>query len=263
MDLNLFWGMFLYAANWNWRLNLVFIAITLFYLIFTGPKVPGRQKSVFVTAMLVYYFALGSPLDLIGHDLFSMHMLQMSLLYFVLPPLLLLGIPAYFWLPLLRVTILRKIGRFFTKPIITLFAFNGLISVYHVPYIFNSIMGSYALHIVSHLILLLVALAMWWPIIAPIPTYDRLKPIHKLGLIFANGILLTPACAMITFTNTVLFKQYAKLSELAPIITPIHDQQLGGIIMKIVQEVVYIAAIVIILKAWFKEERNEELKHTP
>jgi putative membrane protein len=262
-----FFHLFLLPANWDHLLNLLFLMTAIVYLLLTGPWkkifphaefVSGKTKGLFLLALLIYYFALGSPLALIGHELFSMHMLQMSLFYFVLPPLLLLGIPAYMWRPLLQLPLLRAIGSFFTRPVFTLFFFNGIISLYHVPIVFDTIMRNHSLHYISHALLLFAAFCMWWPIACPVPEYDKVPSLHKLALIFGNGVLLTPACAMITFTDTILFKTYATMSPLIPVMSPLEDQQLGGVIMKIMQEIVYITAIGIVFLQWIRIERVKE-----
>jgi putative membrane protein len=266
-----FFELFTYIENWDMLLNLLFIGISVLYLLVVGPlrhKIPGSepvkgiQKFWFLMSMIVYYFALGSPLNMIGHELFSMHMLQMSLLYIVLPPMLLLGIPAWFVRPLLKIRWLSSIGSILTRPMVILFLFNGLISLYHFPYIFDTIMESELLHYVSHTILMVAALCMWWSVIGPIPERDTVKPLHKLAFIFANGALLTPACALIMFSDHVLFAQYVEGSTLIPIMKPIDDQQLGGVIMKVTQEVVYIIAIGFVFSQWLRQQRLEDQKET-
>jgi len=262
-----FFQLFFYASNWNLQLNVLFLIGAVLYLLLTGPwrekfqnakPVPAGRRITFLIGWLLYYFSLGSPLSLLSHELFSMHMLQMSIEYFMVPPMLLVGLPEHLLKPFLRFTRLDQVLKFFTKPLFSVFFFNGLISFYHVPVIFGAVMESHALHIVSHTLLMFAAFCVWWSIIGPIAEMDRLKPLHKLGLIVANGILLTPACAIITFTDQVLFEQFAEMSTLAPIMTPIHDQQLGGVIMKIVQEIVYIVAIAFVFVRWVREERAKD-----
>lgn len=261
--------LFTYAANWNVQLNLLFVVVAAGYLAITGPlrgkfkeasPVPNSKKIYFMFAIFVWNFAISSPLDLLAHELFSMHMFQMSLLFILVPPFLLLGIPDWLIRPVIEINGIRQVFKFFTKPIIILFLFNGLMSLYHVPVIFNAVMESHLLHFLAHLILLLAALCMWWPVVCPVPEWDTVKPLFKLAFIFANGFLLTPACALIMFADTVLFDHYSHMSQLAPIIAPLNDQQLGGVIMKIMQELVYISAIGIVLSRWMKEQRKEDQK---
>lgn len=262
-----FFQLFTYTANWDIRLNLFFILGAVLYLLITGPfaflvkgsrPVSWKTKMAFMCGWIVYFLAMGSPLSLLAHELFSMHMLQMSLLYIVMPPLLLLGTPAWFLRPLLRFQWLRRMGRFWTRPLVTLFVFNGLISLYHIPIIFDTIMSQMMYHTLSHIVLLVAALCMWWSVTCPIPEVDRVKPLHKLAFIFANGVLLTPACALIMFSDHVLFASYAEMSHIVPIFTPRDDQQLGGVIMKVMQEFVYITAIGLIFVQWIRQQKRKD-----
>lgn len=262
-----FFQVYTYGSNWNYQLNLVFLAIGILYVWLTGPfrkrfpeaePVPGWRKLCFLSGLILYFFALGSPLNLMAHELFSMHMMQMSLLYFAVPPLLLLGMPAYLLRPVVTLKGVRGVIRFFTKPLISLFFFNGTFSFYHVPAVFDAIMKEHAWHNLSHGILLFAALCMWWPVVSPLPEWDHMKPIPKLGFIFANGILLTPACAMITFTNIVLYQSYMEMSQVFPVMSPLHDQQLGGVIMKIMQEIVYITALGLVFLKWIRQEKVKD-----
>jgi putative membrane protein len=264
-----FFQLFTYASNWNIPLNLVFLSIAFIYIMVTGPFLPfipqatrvkGSHKLYFLFGLMIFYFAIGSPLDLLAHDLFSAHMAQMTLLFIVMPPFLLLGIPGWFIRPLLKFSIFKAPLTFFTRPLVILFLFNGLLSVYHVPVVFDMIMKNHIYHNVSHTILLLTALCMWWPVICPVEELDQVKPLHKLGYIFANGILLTPACALIMFSHEPMYAMYNKMSELAPIMSPLIDQQTGGVIMKITQEAVYITAIALVFVRWFREQRAQDEK---
>lgn len=263
-----FFQMFMYASNWDIVLNLVFIAIALVYILITGPlvkfipgatPVAGLHRFSFIAGLMFFYFAEGSPLKLLSHELFSMHMAQMTIMYIVMPPLLLLGIPGWFVRPLLKIKVIHSLLVFFTRPLIILFVFNGLLSVYHVPYVFDMIMESHLYHNIAHTILLITALCMWWPVICPVEEMDNMKPLHKLGYIFANGILLTPACALIMFAHDTIYPMYSQVSPFS-IMTPLQDQQTGGVIMKITQEIVYITAIALVFSRWFRIQRAQDEK---
>lgn len=262
-----FFMLFTYTSNWNIPLNLFFLTIAVLYLWVTGPlalKIPNaepvspKKKFIFLMGLLIYYFSFGSPLHMLAHELFSMHMLQMSLHYIVMPPFLLLGLPAWLFRPFMRFQWLRKFGGFLTKPLVILFLFNGAISLYHVPAIFDRMMTDMMYHYLSHAILMILALCMWWSIVCPVPELDRMKPLNKLGYIFANGVLLTPVCALVMFADQPLFETFKQMSTVVPIMSPMHDQVLGGVTMKIAQEVVYITAIGFVFVRWFREQRRQD-----
>ena len=80
----------------------------------------------------------------------------------------------------------------------------------------------------------------------------------RLGYIFAGGALLTPACALIIFSDTPMFALYKEGSTLAPILPPLQDQQLGGVLMKIIQEIAYGIALGYNFYLWVAQERAKE-----
>jgi cytochrome c oxidase assembly factor CtaG len=71
-------------------------------------------------ALLLFYFGMGSPLNVAGHFLFSAHMLQQSILYLVLPLLMLAAF--FMWMPVIaplpevhRLSELQKLGYIFAN----------------------------------------------------------------------------------------------------------------------------------------------------
>ena len=143
------------------------------------------------------YFVKGGPIDLIGHIIFSAHMFEMAVMYIAVPPLLLLGIPVWLYRYITSFKFVQIILKIFTKPLIALFVFNGLFSFYHLPVVFDTVKQSQIAHPICLAILFFTAIMMWWPMLNPLPEYQTLSDIKKLGYMFANGILLTPACALI------------------------------------------------------------------
>ncbi len=261
--------LFRHPANWNLPGNLLAILVGATYLILVGPlrrlfpgSAPVRpgKKIWFLSGLLLLYFTLGSPMDLLAHELFSFHMLQMSLLYLVLPPFFLQGIPDWMFRSLFHIPGVKPVVSLFTRPVVALFVFNGLLSIYHVPLIFDQIMANEWLHAGAHLLLGITALFFWWPITTPVEELDRLKGWKRLVYIFAGGALLTPACALIIFSDTPMFALYKEGSALAPILSPQQDQQLGGVLMKIIQEISYGVALTYNFFLWVAQERAKDRK---
>jgi putative membrane protein len=209
------------------------------------------------------------------------HMVNMSLSYLIVPPLILLGTPAFVWRRLFGAALWRKF-RWAANPIFTLLLFNGLFSFYHVPVVHDYIMTHYTVHAVYYAVLLIAAFLMWWHVTSPVPEWNRLTDLRKMGYIFANGLLLTPACALIIFAGEPLYRVYTDpaiwanamgycvsgsgeaLLELVDgpsaftMLGPFEDQQSGGIIMKLVQEVMYGSILAYVFYQWFRKERDAE-----
>ena len=57
--------------------------------------------------MVILYILKGSPVDLLGHILFSVHMVQMAILLLVVAPFLIMGIPNWMWKKVFEVKLLN------------------------------------------------------------------------------------------------------------------------------------------------------------
>jgi putative membrane protein len=223
-----------------------------------------RQKLSFYTGLLLFYVGQGSPINYIGHHyLFSFHMLQQTILYLSVPIFILSGLPAWMLRPVVKNRVVNALLSFFTRPLIAIFMFNILFSVYHMPFIMDGLMNNEIMLLTYHVVLFVTAFLMWFPVFCPLPELDRLSELKKIAYIFGNGMLLTPACALIIFADTLLYEMYSHPTISFLYLSPLDDQQLGGVIMKIIQEIVYGSVLAVIFFKWYRRERQEDNDEYP
>lgn len=243
--------------------------------------VSTKTKVFFISSMILLYFVKGSPIDLLGHIMFSAHMTQMAILYLVVPPLLILGLPDWLIRKVIEYKMIKPLFNFFTKPLIAILIFNGIFSLYHIPLIFDMVKTNSMLHSVTTIAIFITAVFMWWPLLNQLPEHQSLTPIKKVAYIFGDGILLTPACALIIFATDPLYATYtdpqawanalalcvpsdmlSNLNLIGPemfnMLPLVEDQQLGGIMMKIIQELVYGTMLAYIFFHWARAERQKD-----
>ena len=198
-----------------------------------APPVPRRQIVCFVLAILSFYIAVGSPLDILSdHYLMSAHMLEHVLLTFALAPLLLLGMPAYLARWLVRPPRVRAVLERMTRPLTALVVFNVIFSLFHMPAIYDYTLLHPLAHFGEHALFVVTAIFMWWPILSPLPELPRLPDPQQLLYLFANEVFQTIAFALITFAPHPLYRVYANAPRIYGI-TALQDQQFGGMLMKI------------------------------
>lgn len=226
-----------------------------------------RQKLYAGIALLCLYLGLGSPLTVVGHSIFSIHMLQMVLVYFVAVPLLILAMPKQILTDLIQGWKTKAFisYRLFLHPIIGLIAFNTVFSFYHFPIIFDYMMQIPVLHIFFQVALFSSAALMWWHILAPLPEENSFSDFRRIIYIFGNGILITPACALMIFAGSPLYETYTNPNMMihhaaaGMAFLDVHqDQQLAGVIMKISQELIYVSAMGYVFKQWLKKEKQQD-----
>ncbi|WP_128895194.1 cytochrome c oxidase assembly factor CtaG [Longirhabdus pacifica] len=281
---------FSFSAVWSPYVMISSLALIVLYLLITGPwrhkfknsePVPLRKKMYFIIGIAIFYFAQGGPLDLLAHLMFSAHMISMSVKFIILPPIILLSIPAWFYQAVFRASFFKKLS-FIVHPIFTAILFNGLFSFYHIPIIHDAVMTNYSVHTIYLIILYISAFLMFWPVMNPLPDTDTLSGLKKTGYMFLNGALITPACALIIFSPTALYTTFTDPAEWAVMlgycvpldastllanfsgpeyftnVTPLEDQQIGGVAMKLVQEFVYAFVLASIFAQWFRKESKKD-----
>lgn len=285
-----------FRALWSpfFIISLLIVSI-MFFLITTkyrhkisekSEPLTKKQAVLFITTIIILYIVKGSPIDLLGHIMFSVHMTQMAILFLVLPPILVVAIPNWLWRKILSVKIISKPFHFFTKPLIALLVFNGMFSFYHIPLIFDVVKTDMLLHSSYTILLFVTALFMWWPIINKLEEYQGFYGIKRIGYIFANGILLTPACGLIIFADNAMYETFSDPSawllamelcvpsgtlsglnlsgpELFNTMSLHEDQMTGGVIMKIVQEIVFGFVLAKIFFAWYRDENSGSVDMNP
>lgn len=219
-----------------------------------GPPADERQMASFLAGTVVMAVALVSPLDALGDRyLFSAHMEQHMLLAVVCPPLWLLGTPGWLLAPLLRRRPVLLAARALTNPFVAFFLLNGVLYVWHVPPFYDATLANEQLHIFEHLTFLATGVLFWWPLLSPTP--DLLPRLSRpLGVIY-----LFLACqpmvllgALLTFAAQPFYRPYVAAPRVWGM-SPLADQQLGGLIMWLPTNIPYLIGLSVLFFRWVAE----------
>lgn len=221
-----------------------------------------RQSQIFFfyMSLILIYLLHGSPFSIIAdHYFFSALMLQMSITYFVIIPLFIVGLPSelfkkYAWNHKLRLFI--KIAG---HPWLTLIIFNALFTIYFVPNVFNVIHPIWPLSFFMKLLLAVYAFFMWWTILNPVRRLNELGPLSRIFYIFLASLALMPIGFFFLLVLTAHYPIYqATEGQLFPVMTAVYDQQLAGGLLKLIQLSSFIIAMYQIVKAWAKRMEEQE-----
>ena len=223
-----------------------------------APATP-TQKRCFVLGVAALWVASDWPIHDLSEDfLFSIHMVQHLLFTFVAPPLLLLGLPAWMVRPLLGTGLRRHVFRTFTRPLVALIVFNAVIALTHWPAIVNLAVGSEPAHLLLHGVLLFTALAMWWPVVPPIPETRTLSDPTKMLYLFLQSIVPTVPASFLTFAASPIYSSYEALPH--PWISAVDDQMIAGLIMKVGGGLLLWAIITVMFFRWSAREQRDEIE---
>lgn len=214
----------------------------------------GRVVS-FLAGVSILFLALNGPIhDLSDNFLFSAHMAQHLLLMLIVPPLLLLGVPAWLVRAALRVRGVEPVARVLTHPAVAFVVYNVVFIGWHIPRFYEWALVSHDLHILQHLMFIAAATMMWWPAVSPAPELQRIpEGLLQMMYLFAFAIPATVVSAFITMSEQVLYPWYESAPRLFGL-SALDDQRLGGVIMWIPGMLIFWVAISAIFFRWTKDE---------
>ena len=254
---------------WNsWDLHpTVVIGLVLLgglYVYLGGLKAPLRKIAAFGGALVVIFGALNGPLhNLSDSYLFSAHMAQHLLLTLLFPPLLLYGTPAWVVRPLLRPRWVMPLARVVTRPLAAAALFTAPIVLWHVPAFYEAALRDHNLHILQHVIFLVTAVLMWWPILSPLVELPRLPYLGQMLYLFLLGIPMSITGALITLSDSMLYPFYAA----APRVwswSALDDQQIGGLLMWVGGGLMLWVVMTVVWFRWgAREERGDVERVVP
>jgi putative membrane protein len=223
-----------------------------------GEKPLGHAKpALFATAVVTMFLALNGWLhDLSDYYLFSAHMVQHLLLAFVVAPLLVMATPGWMLRPALSWKLIGPIARWLTQPIHCFAIFNIVIAAWHLPTMYNLAMRYHPVHIAQHLMFLVAAVLMWWPILSPLAELPRLSYPLQMLYLFLMSIPMSIISVYIAYATSVLYPAYATAPRIWGI-SPMEDQMIGGLIMWIPGGLFFFAIISVIFFRWQQRDGVE------
>lgn len=227
-----------------------------------GPRRADRGRSVATTGQKVS-FLLGVVALLIAEDWplhelaedywFSAHMVQHLLFAFVIPPLLLLGTPAWLLRTLLGRGARFTVFRFLTRPLIALVLFNGAVVAMHWPLVVNLQSSNALFHLAFHIMLLGAGLVMWSVVISPLPELNRLSEPAKMLYLFLQSVVPTVPASFLTFAERPLYSFYESAPRLWGL-TAATDQMMAGLLMKLGGGLLLWSVIAVMFFKWSAKE---------
>lgn len=211
-----------------------------------------RQRRCFWSALVIMWIFSEWPVhDLAEGVSYSVHMVQHLAFTFVVPPLMLLGTPDWMARAILRPVM--PVFRFLTRPLVALFLFNGSVAMTHWPLMVTAAVNSGTVHLAQHLLLVVTALIMFWPVLSPLPESPRLPPLFAMVYVFAQSLIPTVPASWLTFAEHPPYHAYESFPKLWGM-TAGEDQQLAGGIMKVGGAAILWSYIILIFFRWAASE---------
>jgi putative membrane protein len=205
--------------------------------------------------------ALLSPMHPLGEELFSVHMAQHEILMLVAAPLLVMSRPlvAMVWgLPFqwrrragawCKANPVRQGWRWLTAPLAAWTIHAAALWLWHFPPLFQATLESDLVHTAQHLSFLLSALLFWWSLFY---AHGRTNYGASVLYVFTTGVHTSILGALLTLAPVLWYPAYASRTA-AWGLSPLEDQQIGGLVMWVPAGVVYLGIGLYLFAQWLRE----------
>jgi cytochrome c oxidase assembly factor CtaG len=237
---------------------------------------PVWRTALFLLGLIALLAALASPIDTIALELFSIHMVQHMLLLAVAAPLLLAGAPVR---PLLRglpVTLRHSVVRALARntafrvllhvlrqPLVAAALYVVGLYAWHVPALYDAAVENPTIHVIEHTWFFGTALLFWSVVIDPVPFRATLPYAARIPFLLLVGAAQnTILGGLLAFSDRLYYAHYATTTA-AYGLDPVTDQHLGGAIMWVPGDLIFLAAASFSFFLWLQsEEQAQRLRET-
>ena len=234
------------------------------------PLATGWRLASYLGGLIILGVALMSPIDVLGGQLFTMHMIQHLLVVMIAPPLLLLANPLPFFMWGLPSRGRRQVGQLLNRrsavrrglhalaaPGLVWMAFVAVFLGWHDPKAYNAALRSDLIHDVEHLTFFASAVLYWWLVVGAGPRLRSLSRALRIGLLLAVVPVNMAAGVAIAFASQPIYTYYTTVPRLWGM-TVMLDQMVGGVIMWIPGSMMYILAALILISRLIQAEAEKE-----
>ena len=251
-----------------WIVSALLLTSALLYaggLLKLWPHVHARSEllwraGAFAAGWGALVLALLSPLDVAAGSSFAYHMIQHEILMLVAAPLLVAGraLPTFIWAFPSRMRVatgrttklpaVRTVWDALTSPLGAWILHAAALWLWHAPAIFNAAVLNATLHEWQHATFLITALIFWHALLRH--GSQGVAIVYLFTTTIHTGVL----GALLTLARRPFYVTLdAGLHDLAGL-TPLEDQQLGGLIMWVPGALVYVGVALFLLSRWLSRE---------
>jgi cytochrome c oxidase assembly factor CtaG len=255
--------------SWRWDLGII-VPLAFFAVLYALGALRQRntewmRHEFFAAGWLSLVFALDSPLHPLGEQLFSAHMLQHEILILLSAPLIAASHPGAtcLWalVPRHRAgvgSLVHKVEsaplvRLITAPLAAWIIEAVALWVWHIPALYQATLASDAIHAAQHLSFFLSALLFWSAL------YGVGQSVMNYGTatlyVFGTAVHCSALGALLTFSTVIWYPAYLSTTS-AWGLTPLQDQQLGGLLMWVPSGVVFILIALVLFARWLGESEK-------
>jgi putative membrane protein len=228
---------------------------------------PVGRLVLWCAGVFSLFLALISPIDRLGEQLASVHMVQHLLIADIAPILLTLGLTKWILRPATRrIHRIERAAGPFGHPAFGVVAYVGAMWLWHIPAMYDAALRNGDVHVLEHLSFGAAGLLYWWHLLSPIRSRLRLGGMGPVLYMASTKILVGFLGVLLTFSPTLLYGFYDAHGATRWGLIALNDQHVAGLIMALEQSIVMGITLAYLFarmlqeseEANLREEREEE-----
>jgi cytochrome c oxidase assembly factor CtaG len=218
----------------------------------------GWRLAAWCGGIVALFLALVSPIDRLGEQLASMHMVQHLLIADIAAILLTLGLTRWILRPATRrIHRIERAAGPFASPWFGVVAYVGAMWLWHVPAMYDAALRHGYIHVLEHLSFAAAGLLYWWHLLSPIRSRLRLSGMGPVAYMAITKLLVGLLGVVLAFSPSLLYGTYDHPGTRWGL-TALDDQRVAGLIMALEQSVVMGIALAWLFARMLSESEEEE-----
>jgi putative membrane protein len=221
-----------------------------------GAPVPVWREVCFGASLLLLAVTDIGPLAGLAEDLVLAHMVQHLIVMDLAAVLFVLGLTGPLLQPLLAI---RWLGwlRALANPLVALPLWALDLYLWHLSALYNGVLDSAPLHLLQHACFLGFGIAMWMPVLGPLPRPRWFGFGAQLGYVIVVRLLGAVLANVLIWSGSPLYGDYAA-GEAAHGISPLTDQGIAGTIMMIESGLLTIGLLAYVVLRWAQQDSERQ-----
>ena len=223
-----------------------------------GARAAGAGRAVlWGTGVALLAVALVSPLDRLGEQFATFHMVQHLLIADLVPICLTVALTKWILRPLTRrIHRLERAAGPFGHPAFGVVAYVGAMWLWHVPALYDAALRNGAVHTLEHLTFGAAGLLYWWHLLSPIRSRLRLAGLGPILYMASTKVLVGFLGILLAFSPDLLYAYEWSGSKWG--LSPLDDQHVAGLVMALEQSIVMGIALAYLFFRMLAESEAED-----
>lgn len=265
-------------VSWNFA-PIILIALAAYVWIYVarwrtsraegGPRAAGYGRlALWLLGIALLAVALISPIDHLGEQFATFHMVQHLILADLVPICLTLALTKHILRPVTRrIHKLERAAGPFGHPWFGVIAYAAGMWIWHIPFMYEAALDNSFVHTLEHLTFAAVGALYWWHLLSPIRSRFRLGGLGPVLYMAITKIVVGFLGILLAFSPSLLYDfGFGEGTRWG--LTALEDQQVAGVLMALEQSLVMGVALAYLFIRMLSEadeadEREERYGATP